>query len=299
MAKVSLDAGLTCPNRDGTLSGQGCLFCEADGSGTGAARRGLSLEAQIETGLYKSSSRADRFIAYFQAFTNTYAPAVELKRMWDLALSYEPMIGLAVGTRPDCLSDDVLDLLAGYAETREVWLELGLQSASDVTLTLINRGHTVDDFTRGARRAKARGLKVLAHVILGLPGEGQPETLATARFITALNLDGVKIHSLYISEVTGLARMYHQGEYQPLTREAFVRLAVLFLENLSPGMVVHRLTGDPNPNTLIAPRWCLEKQATLEMIRRRLESLDTWQGRGLGAPRPDCGETLEERGVFP
>jgi len=286
VAKVSLDAGLTCPNRDGTLSRRGCLFCDADGSGTGAARRGISLKEQIETGLTKSRRRADKFIAYFQAFTNTYAPAAELKRMWDLALSYEPVIGLAVGTRPDCLPDDVLDLLAGYAETREVWLELGLQSASDATLALINRGHTVDDFARGAALAKARGLKVLAHVILGLPGEGEAETLATARLVTALNLDGVKVHSPYVAKGTGLARMYRREEYQPPTQEAFVDLAVLFLENISPRMVIHRLTGDPNPDTLIAPLWCLEKQATLEQVRRRLEFLDTWQGRPLGAPRP-------------
>ena len=285
VAKIALDAGFTCPNRDGSLSAEGCLFCDAKGSGSGAARRGLTLREQIETGLARSRGRAEKFIAYFQAFTNTYAPVSQLESVWDLALAFEDVVGLAVGTRPDCLPDDVLDLLAEYARTKEVWLELGLQSASDRTLELINRGHSAADFARASERAKERGLKVLAHVILGLPGEGEVETLATSRFISDLELDGVKIHSLYVSAGTGLAEMYTRGDYICLSQEEFVRLTVLFLENIPPEMVVHRLTGDPDPDTLLAPDWCRDKQRTLNLIKVRMEELDTWQGRGLGAPR--------------
>ncbi len=285
--RIPLDAGLTCPNRDGTLSSRGCIFCDADGSGSGAARAGKSIARQLDEGLARGTRRADRFIAYFQSYTNTYAPTAHLKKMWDEAMSRPEVVGLAVGTRPDCLPDEVLDLLAGYAAEKEVWLELGLQSASNRTLEFINRGHTAEDFARAAVRATQRGLQVLAHVIIGLPGEGERENLETAFFITGLNLAGVKIHSLYVSKGTAMAEVLARGEYEPLTRADFVDRVVLFLENISPSMVIHRLTGDPAPEALIAPEWALDKNTTLTMIRRRLEEMDTWQGRSLDAPRPD------------
>ena len=286
VAKISLDAGLSCPNRDGTLSDRGCIFCDEKGSGTGAARAGLSLAGQLDRGLTGLKRRADKFIAYFQAFTNTYAPPERLREMWDLALAPENVVGLAVGTRPDCLPDETLDLLAGYAQEYEVWLELGLQSASDRTLTLINRGHTAADFTQAVSRVRGRGIKVLAHVILGLPEEGEQDVLSTAGFVADLGLDGVKIHSLYVSSGTELADMYWQGSFRCLSREEYVRLAVGFLENIPSGMVIHRLTGDPDPARLIAPEWSLDKHRTIAFIRQRLEEMDTWQGQKLGAPRP-------------
>lgn len=286
MARVALDAGLTCPNRDGTLSSLGCIFCDPEGSGTGAARCGLSIAEQLQRGMAWSARRADRFIAYFQSYTNTYAPAERLQSLWDEALRPETVVGLAVGTRPDCLPDEVLDILTGYARRVEVWLELGLQSASDRTLARINRGHTAADFAEAASRAKARGLKVLAHVIIGLPGEGEPEVLHTARFMTDLGLDGVKIHSLFVSRGTGMADLLARGEYACLTREEFIRQAIRMLERLSPDMVIHRLTGDPGPTALIAPTWCLDKPGTLNQIRQRMTELDTWQGKELGASRP-------------
>ncbi|MEW6267355.1 MAG: TIGR01212 family radical SAM protein [Thermodesulfobacteriota bacterium] len=286
VAKISLDAGLTCPNRDGAISTRGCLFCDPKGSGTGAAGRGLTLTEQMQRGLERLDRRASQYFCYFQSFTNTYAEPSRLKAMWDEALSCPGVIGLAVGTRPDCLPEDVLEILAGYQPRHEVWLELGLQSASDQTLAAINRGHTAADFAAAAIRAKARGLQVIAHVIIGLPGEGDAEILDTARFIGRLGLDGVKIHSLYVSRDTGLAELLARGEYHCLTQDEFVRLAVLFLENLPPPMVIHRLTGDPEPASLLAPSWCGRKAETLRLIRQRLDDLDTWQGRGLGAARP-------------
>ena len=286
VAKLSLDAGLTCPNRDGTLSSQGCLFCDPEGSGTGAFARGVGLEEQIRREMGRAGRRADRFISYFQAFTNTYAPPDHLKSIWDLALSPDRVVGLAVGTRPDCLDDEVLDLLAVYAGCYEVWLELGLQSASDATLERLNRGHTVSDFTSAAQRAAERNLKVVGHVIIGLPGEDEADVMETARYIGELGLFGVKIHSLYVSRGTGLARLHGLGSFHCLTREEFVESAVRFLEAVPDTMVVHRLTGDPNPETLLAPPWAADKGRTIDMIRRRMAQLDTWQGKRLGAAPP-------------
>jgi hypothetical protein len=257
----------------------------------------LSLADQVRRSLARDKGGVRRFIAYFQSYTNTYAPLEQLKANWDQALEHSRVVGLSVGTRPDCLPDEVLDLLAGYLPQKEVWLELGLQSAADRTLTLINRGHTAADFAEAALRARARGLKVLAHVIIGLPGEGRPEVLSTARFLGDLNLDGVKIHSLYVTAGTGLAGMLARGEYRCLTREEFVDMVIVCLENLPPDMVIHRLTGDPDPATLVAPDWCRDKNQTLNLIRTRLEELDTWQGRALGRPRLSGAEKSDERKI--
>ncbi len=183
--KITLDAGLTCPNRDGRVGIGGCLYCNARGSGTGAWGRGQSITTQMESGLARLARRygAAKFIAYFQSFSNTYAPIAKLRELYDAALAFPQVVGLSLGTRPDCLPDDVLDLLAGYARDRLVWLELGLQSAHDATLQRLNRGHDVACFTAAATRAAARGLEVVAHVILGLPGEGPGEMAATAEYL--------------------------------------------------------------------------------------------------------------------
>jgi radical SAM protein (TIGR01212 family) len=279
VAKISLDAGLACPNRDGTLSLGGCIFCDGKGSGSGAGQAGLSLVEQLETGLDRMKGRADKFMAYFQSYTNTYAPPEKLKRMWDQALAPDEIIGLAVGTRPDCLPDDVLDILEAYARDYEIWLELGLQSASDRTLALINRGHTADDFSRAVARARGRGIKILAHVILGLPGEGKKEVAATAKFLANLEISGVKIHSLYVPGSTELEVMYQRGDFKCLDQDEFVDLAVNFLELIPKEVVIHRLTGDPDPKTLVAPEWSLNKHRTISLIRNRMSDLNTWQGR--------------------
>ena len=282
VAKIALDAGLTCPNRDGSISHAGCLFCDTKGSGTGLGNT-LSLAEQITAGKTRSRNRADRFICYFQSYTNTYAPLEDLRAMWDLAVSESDVVGLAVGTRPDSLPEDVLDLLAGY-DGREVWLELGLQSSNDETLRRINRGHTAGVFADACTRARNRGLKVIAHVILGLPGEGMDDYLNTARFLTNLKVDGIKIHSLYVSRDAGLAALYRRGEFECLGREAFIDAAVKFLEHTPPDVVIHRLTGDPDPDKLVAPDWAMDKGRTIQLIRKRLDDLDTWQGAALGAP---------------
>jgi hypothetical protein len=278
--KITLDAGLTCPNRDGRLSTGGCLYCNVRGSGTGAWGRGQGIPAQIETGMARLSRRygAARFIAYFQSFSNTYAPLITLRELYEAALVPPQVVGLAIGTRPDCLNDEVLDLLAGYARDRLVWLELGLQSAHDATLARLNRGHDAACFREAAVRAASRGLAVVAHVILGLPGEGPREMAATAEFLARLPVQGVKIHLLYVVKGSGLARLYEQGEYVCLTEDQYVSGVVDFIERLPPHLVMHRLTGDPHAEELVAPAWCLDKPRVMKRIREEFLRRGTRQG---------------------
>lgn len=280
--KISLDAGLGCPNRDGTLSSRGCLFCDSRGSGTGAlSRQGLSLTEQISRAkeFIRKRYGANKFIAYFQAFSNTYAPLPQLKALYDQALSPSDMVGLSIATRPDCVDRDVLRLLAAYQQNYLVWIEYGLQSAHDATLVRINRGHDVACFEKSVHLAHAHGLNICAHVILGLPGEDRDMMLETARFLSELPVQGVKIHLLYVVRGTPMEALYEKGAYQCLEREAYADLVCDFLELLPPEMVVHRLTGDPPRSELAAPSWAVEKAETLRRIREILERRPTWQGR--------------------
>lgn len=289
--KVTLDAGFTCPNRDGRVGVGGCLYCNARGSGTGDWARGLTISQQLEAGMARLKKRygAEKFIAYFQSFSNTYAPVAVLRARYQEALAFPEVVGLSIGTRPDCLSPEVLELLAGYAQTRLVWLELGLQSAHDETLRRINRGHDVACFTRAVQEAAAWGLEVVAHVILGLPGEGPAEVAATARYLAALPLQGVKIHLLYVIRGSGLELLYQRGDYRPLTLEEYVRQAADFLELLPPHLIIHRLTGDPHPEELVAPKWCRDKGRVLKALKEELARRGSRQGRAWGSlvlPQP-------------
>jgi radical SAM protein (TIGR01212 family) len=280
--KISLDAGFTCPNRDGTISRGGCIYCDSRGSGSGAMiQGGESLDEQMVKGMDWARKKygASRFIAYFQSFTNTYGPVPHLRELYDRALKHEGMVGLSVGTRPDCVGKEVLGLLASYIKNFLVWLELGLQSAHGSTLIKINRGHDVACFDRAVGEAHANGLTVCAHVILGLPGESHEMMMETARHLGALAVEGVKIHALYVVEGTPFAEIYERGGYRCLEREEYVELLLDFLERLPPGMVIQRLTGDPMPAELVAPLWVKDKIKTLNLIRKRLEERDSWQGK--------------------
>ena len=283
--KITLDAGLTCPNRDGRVGTGGCLYCNARGSGTGAWARGLSLTRQLQEGREQMSRRygAERFIAYFQSFSNTYAEPERLRDLYAEALDFPGVVGLSIGTRPDCLPDEVLDLLAAYARRRLVWLELGLQSAHDRTLRLLNRGHDAACFGEAVHRAAARGLEVVAHVILGLPGEGPREMEATAVYLAGLPVQGVKIHLLYVVRGSGLARLYEAGAYRCLTEDEYVSRVVDFIELLPPSLVIHRVTGDPHPGELLAPDWCLDKSRVLQRLREEFTRRGSCQGSRLGA----------------
>ncbi len=279
--RISLDAGLTCPNRDGTKGTGGCIYCNPQGSGTGLAAT-FSITQQLQQSKKRLAHRykAKKFIAYFQSFSNTYAPVEKLKSLYREALTVEDVVGLAIGTRPDCVPPEVLDLLEELNRKTYLWVEYGLQSIHEATLKRINRGHTVEDFFRAVKETRQRNIEVVVHVILGLPGEGKEEMLATARALGELDIQGVKLHLLYIIQGTPLARLYEQGAYQCLTREEYLDIVCEFLALLPPHVVIHRLTGDPHPQELVAPLWALNKQTNLMAIHRILEERDLWQGKG-------------------
>jgi radical SAM protein (TIGR01212 family) len=223
--------------------------------------------------------QARKFIAYFQSFSNTYAPLERLKSLYDEALAVTDVVGLAIGTRPDCVSEPVLDLLQDYARRRLVWMEYGLQSARDATLAFINRGHDAACFLKAVRATRGRGIKICAHVILGLPHETRDDVLFTIRTLADAGIDGVKLHLLYVVKGTRLAALHHAGAYRCLGRREYVELVVDALERLPAEVVIQRLTGDPHPEELIAPTWCLDKSGTIKEIRAALELRDTRQGK--------------------
>ncbi len=278
--RIALDAGLTCPNRDGTKGIGGCIYCNARGSGTGLANR-LSIIQQIQQAKERLIRRynAKKFIAYFQSFSNTYAPVDKLKRLYREALTDPDVVGLAIGTRPDCISSEVLDLLEELNRETHLWVEYGLQSIHNATLRRINRGHTVEEFYRAVEETRKRDIETVVHVILGLPGEGKEEMLATAKALGETDIQGVKLHLLYVIKGTSLAHLYQQGKYQCLTQEEYVDIVCEFLTFLPPHVVIHRLTGDPHPQELLAPAWALKKQSNLTAIHQRLEEKDLWQGK--------------------
>lgn len=280
--KISLDAGLNCPNRDGTISEQGCIFCDKRGSGTGAMiNHGLSIDKQIMEGSKFAEKRykAKKFIAYFQSFTNTYAPLSHLKKLYDQALNHPGMVGLSVATRPDCVDREILRLLSSYQKDYLVWIEYGLQSAHDITLSRINRGHDVACFEKSVHMADNYGLNICAHIILGLPGETRQMMLETSHFLAGLPIKGLKIHLLYVVKRTRLAALYEKGEYRCLDRDEYIELVMDFLEFIPSNVVIHRLTGDPIGSELVAPLWARDKSKNLNLIRERLAERDTWQGK--------------------
>ncbi len=278
--RISIDAGFTCPNRDGSLDTRGCIFCGGHGSGSYGIRRDLGIAAQLEDGkeVMRRKYRAARFIAYFQAYSNTYAPVKQLKTLFAEALSVSDVAGLIIATRPDCLPDDVLDCLQELSCQTYFWLELGIQSMSDRSLQLINRRHDHGCSVNAVQRAKSRGLRVCAHVILGIPGETREEMLAMADELNRLGVDGVKLHLLHVMKGTALAEMYGRGEVQVMDRDSYAGLVCDFLELLDPQILIHRLTGDGGHDNLVAPLWSLKKFEILNLIDAEMERRGTWQG---------------------
>jgi radical SAM protein (TIGR01212 family) len=279
--KITIDAGFSCPNRDGKIATGGCIYCNARGSGTGAHARGLSVTDQIIQGKKALSKRykAKKFIAYFQAFSNTYAPLNTLEALYAEALAIDDVVGLSIGTRPDCVDESLLTVLQNHSTNYQVWVEYGLQSIHDKTLVLINRGHDFKCFVQAVNATKKKGIKICAHVILGLPDESRKQMLETAEAVADLGIDGVKIHLLYVVRGTKLADLYDQGRYKCLKQREYVDLVCDFLERLPQDMVIQRLTGDPHPEELVAPIWSLKKAETLALIKQTLEKRDSWQGK--------------------
>ncbi|MEJ2201108.1 MAG: TIGR01212 family radical SAM protein [Desulfuromonadaceae bacterium] len=278
--KISIDAGFSCPNRGGNRSRPGCLFCDPGGSGAVGIERDFSVREQIERGreVMLRKYKAKAFIAYFQPFSNTFAPVSQLRHYYDQALATSDVVGLAVGTRPDCLPPEVLDLLAEYHRRTDFWLEIGLQSSHDATLALLRRGHDYATFLRAYAGAKERGLQVCVHVILGLPGETREQMLATANEMARLQVDGIKIHLLHVLAGTPLGELYRAGKVSVLEQEAYVALVVDFLERLHPETFIQRLTGDGPRAQLLAPPWSLNKWEVLNAIDAELVRRNSRQG---------------------
>jgi len=278
--KISVDAGFSCPNRGGTRALPGCLFCDPGGSGARGIERALPVAGQLEAGkeVMVRKYKARHFLAYFQPFSNTFAPVETLRSLYDEALTVPGVVGLAVGTRPDCLPEEVLDLLAGYHRRTYFWLELGLQSVHESTLAFLRRGHAYADFLAAYSGARARGLRVCVHVILGLPGETREQMLATAAEMARLRVDGIKIHLLHVLKGTPLGDLYEQGGVAVLGREEYVALAADFLACLHPDTLIHRLTGDGPRELLLAPLWSLNKWEVLNAIDDELKRRDLRQG---------------------
>jgi len=278
--KISIDAGFGCPNRDDGRDSHGCLFCDSGGSGAVGMERSEPIPVQIERAkeIMRRKYRAKYFIAYFQPFSNTFAPVEVLRDCYDQALAVEDVVGLAVGTRPDCLPVDVLDLLAEYHRKTYFWLELGLQSIHNKSLDFLNRGHDYQCFLDAYRQTKERGIKVCVHLILGLPGESRKDMLATAEEMARLKIDGVKLHLLHVLEGTPLGDLYKQGQIEMFAMQEYVELAVDVIERLSPDTLIQRLTGDGPRHILLAPLWSMNKWEVLNAIDDELARRETVQG---------------------
>lgn len=278
--KISVDAGFSCPNRQGTREAPGCLFCDPGGSGAVGIDRAVSVAQQIEAGkeVMVRKYKAGRFLAYFQPFSNTWAEPQRLRLLYDEALAVEGVEGLSVGTRPDCLPEDVLNLLAQYHRRTYFWLELGLQSIHDSSLDYLRRGHDYACFLKAFEGARRRGLQTCVHVILGLPGESREQILATADEMAHLKVAGIKIHLLHVLKGTPLGDLYEQGQVSVLEQQAYVELAADFIERLHPETLIHRLTGDGPRNLLLAPLWSLNKWEVLNAIDAELKRRDSRQG---------------------
>jgi uncharacterized protein len=282
VVKIGLDAGLGCPNRDAGLSG-GCSYCPPSGSGQGQG--GGDIAAQLSRGLERLRRRAEsrgkaqpQALAYFQAYTSTHGSPEILRGLYEQALSLPGVAGMIISTRPDCLDTPRWDLLDELAGRTRLWLELGLQSAHDQTLSTMGRGHDVACFDRAVAEAKSRGLKVVAHVILGLPGEGLAQTNATARHLAGLGVWGVKLHNLMLLEGSRLAGQWRAGGLDLWSRQDYVEAAANFLARLPTQTLVHRLAADPGGEQLLAPEWAAHKDATLAALADYLEDYDLKQG---------------------
>ncbi|BAT71341.1 conserved hypothetical protein [Thermosulfidibacter takaii ABI70S6] len=284
--RVPVNLGLGCPHRKDRTGEGGCIFCDSYASGV--LPSGVPVEEQVQRGIAYAERRykAKLFMVYFQAYSNTFAPCDVLEELYKGALIDERIVGIIVGTRPDLVPDEVLDLLESFSSKYEMWLELGLQSSHYRTLRFINRGHGVSYFVDAVLRAKERSINVGTHVILGLPGEDREDMIETALFVSALPVDAVKIHNLHVLKNTHLEKLYREGKVKILSMDEYVSMCVDFLEHLRGDIIIQRLTGEAPRDRLVAPLWCLEKAKVLRAIEEELELKDTYQGRRCPFRRP-------------
>jgi radical SAM protein (TIGR01212 family) len=279
--KVMLDAGFTCPNRDGTIATGGCTFCSARGSGDFAGRRRDDLVTQFNKirDLQHVKWPQAQYIGYFQAYTNTYAPVAELRDYFETILQQPGVVGLSIATRADCLPDDVVDYLADLNKRTYLWVEMGLQTIHDSTSQLINRAHDTAAYLEGVAKLRKHGIRTCTHIIHGLPGETREMMLDTVRAVADMDVQGIKIHLLHLMRKTPMVKQYEAGLLRFLEKDEYVQLIADSLELLPPEMIVHRLTGDAPRDLLIGPMWSLKKWEVLNAIDDELKRRDTWQGK--------------------
>lgn len=284
--KVSVDGGFTCPVRDGTKGWKGCIFCNVRSFTPNYAERGKSVKDQILEGIenVRKYKNAKKYIVYFQPYTNTYADTESLRQLYTEAIEAHPdIVGLFIGTRPDCLPDDVIDLLEDLNKRTFLVIELGLQSSNNTTLEIIKRGHTVEDYVEATEKLHKRGIRTLSHVIIGLPGDTEQDYVNSARLISELGVFAVKIHPLHVVKFTELELWYRQGKYVPMELSEYVHYVSVFLENLSESVLIARLTGEAPDKFLVAPDWCRNKFKVIQAIDTNLERKGVYQGINYGA----------------
>ena len=279
--KLSLNGGMTCPNRDGKVGTRGCIFCSEGGSGdfAGSARQSVSEQIEAQKKLLSQKRPVKKYIAYFQAYTNTYAPVNYLEEIFTEAIFRPEVAVLSIATRPDCLGEDVLELLERLNRIKPVWVELGLQTIHEETAAFIRRGYPLSCFEEAVENLRIRGLEVVVHTILGLPGETQDMVLETMRYLNHKDIQGIKLQLLHILKHTNLAVYYEEHPFPVFSMEEYLQLLIRCLEVLSPDLVIHRLTGDGPKELLIAPLWSSAKRTVLNSLHQELKKQNTWQGR--------------------
>ena len=281
--KIALDAGMTCPNRDGTCGDKGCIFCSAGGSGDFAAG-GNSITEQLARGktYFGSKKIGSKYIAYFQAYTNTYAPVEQLETIYREALNMPSIVGISIATRPDCLNENILTLLDKLKQEyidKFLWIELGLQTIHETTAALIRRGYALPVFETAVKNLQKRSFPIIAHVILGLPGEDKQMMLETCRYLATTHIDGIKLQLLHVLKNTDLVELYEKKTFEILGFMEYIDIVISCLEALPPEMVIHRVTGDGARNLLIAPLWSLDKRRVLNTLHQEMKRRGAYQGR--------------------
>lgn len=278
--KLCVDGGFTCPNRDGKCSTGGCIFCGERGSGEHLSRN-VDIASQVKAQLEKKNDRASKFIVYFQNFTNTYDTIQNLKKKYDASLIDDRIVGLAIGTRPDCITEEIAKLIKSYANKYYVWVELGLQTANDDTARFINRGYKKEVFTEAVQILNKYGVDVVVHIMIGLPNETHNDIVNTIDFINKHNIQGLKIHSTYVTKDTVLAELYKKGQYKLISLEEYIEEAAYVLTHISKDIIIHKISGDAPKNLLIAPEWNLHKKWILNGLDKYLKEKNLWQGKQL------------------
>lgn len=279
--KVTLNGGMSCPNRDGKLGTRGCIFCSAGGSGDFAADSSLSITEQIDRQISILSAKRPihKYIAYFQAFTNTYAPVEYLEKIFTEALAHPGIAALSIGTRPDCLGKDVIALLSRLNRQKPVWVELGLQTIHEKTAAYIRRGYPLSCFEDAVRRLRSEDIEVIVHTILGLPGESTQDILNTMKYLNHQDIQGIKLQLLHVLQGTDLASDYEKDLFRTYERDEYISLVISCLEHLRPDMVIHRITGDGPKDLLIAPLWASRKREVLNLLHHQMKENHNYQGR--------------------